>query len=94
MKKRVLSFHEAYPGSINDLDAYIKVELSRRFKTVAGQVVQRDLYSAFLQSCMGVPEKPDREKCLQLFGQFVKMQAELIMKMKASGQSRPACFGF
>lgn len=76
------------------LDAYIKVELSRRFKTVAGQVVQRDLYSAFLQSCMGTPEKPDREKCLQLFGQFVKMQAELIMKMKASGQSRPACFGF
>ena len=78
----------------HDLDAYIKVELSRRFKTVAGQVVQRDLYSAFLQSCMGTPEKPDREKCLQLFGQFVKMQAELIMKMKASGQSRPACFGF
>ena len=78
----------------HDLDAYIKVELSRRFKTVAGQVVQRDLYSAFLQSCMGVPEKPDREKCLQLFGQFVKIQAELIMKMKDSGQSRPACFGF
>ena len=78
----------------HDLDAYIKVELSRRFKTVAGQVVQRDLYSAFLQSCMGTPEKPDREKCLQLFGQFVRMQAELIMKMKASGQSRPACFGF
>lgn len=66
MKKRVLSFHEAYPGSINDLDAYIKVELSRRFKTVAGQVVQRDLYSAFLQSCMGTPEKPGKEKCLQL----------------------------
>ena len=37
MKKKVLSFHEAYPGSINDLDAYIKVELSRRFKTVAGR---------------------------------------------------------
>lgn len=45
----------------HDLDAYIKVELSRRFKTVAGQVVQRDLYSAFLQSCMGTPEKPDRK---------------------------------
>ena len=71
-----------------------KWSFARRFKTVAGQVVQRDLYSAFLQSCMGTPEKPDREKCLQLFGQFVRMQAELIMKMKASGQSRPACFGF
>lgn len=78
----------------HDLDAYIKVPLSRRSKTVAGQIVQRDLYSAFLQSCMGTPERPDREKCLRLFGNFVKMQAELVTQMKDSGQSRPACFGF
>ena len=78
----------------HDLDAYIKVPLSRRSKTVAGQTVQRDLYSAFLQSCMGTPERPDREKCRHLFGNFVRMQEELITQMKGSGQSRPACFGF
>lgn len=76
------------------LNTYIKTALSKRFKNVGGITVQRDLYSAFLQSCMDTVEKPDRKKCIQLFDNFVKMQNNLITEMKASGKSYPACFGF
>ena len=63
-------------------------------KNIGAITVQRDLYSAFLQSCMDTVEKPDRKKCIQLFDNFVKMQNDLITEMKASGKSYPACFGF
>ena len=76
------------------LDDYIKTALSERFKSIGAITVQRDLYSAFLQSCMNTVEKPDRKKCIQLFDNFVKMQNDLITEMKASGKSYPACFGF
>ena len=76
------------------LDEYIKSELSQRFKKIGGYTVQRDLYSSFLQSCMATLEKPDRNKCIKLFNNFVKMQDELINEMKADGISYPACFGF
>lgn len=75
-------------------DEYIKAALSERFKLIGGVLVQRDLYSAFLQSCFGTIEKPDRNKCIQMFDNFVKMQNALITEMKASGKSYPACFGF
>ena len=76
------------------LDDYIKTALSERFKNIGAITVQRDLYSAFLQSCMDTVEKPDRKKCIQLFDNFVKMQNDLITEMKASGKSYPSCFGF
>lgn len=76
------------------LDEYIKSELSQRFKKIGDYTVQRDLYSSFLQSCMDTLEKPDRNKCIKLFDNFVKMQSELINEMKAAGVSYPACFGF
>lgn len=76
------------------LDEYIKSELSQRFKQIGDYTVQRDLYSSFLQSCMATLEKPDRDKCIKLFDNFVKMQDELINEMKAAGVSYPACFGF
>lgn len=63
-------------------------------KNIGAITVQRDLYSAFLQSCMDTVEKPDRKKCIQLFDNFVKMQNDLITEMKASGKSYPSCFGF
>lgn len=63
-------------------------------QNIGAITVQRDLYSAFLQSCMDTVEKPDRKKCIQLFDNFVKMQNDLITEMKASGKSYPACFGF
>lgn len=76
------------------LDEYIKSELSQRFKKIGDYTVQRDLYSSFLQSCMDTLEKPDRNKCIKLFDNFVKMQNELINEMKAAGISYPTCFGF
>ena len=75
------------------LDDFIKTALSERFKNIGAITVQRDLYSAFLQSCMDTVEKPDRKKCIQLFDNFVKMQNDLITEMKASGKSYPSCFG-
>ena len=76
------------------LDEYIKSGLSQRFKKIGDYTVQRDLYSSFLQSCMDTLEKPDRNKCIKLFDNFVKMQNELINEMKAAGISYPTCFGF
>ena len=75
-------------------DAYKKVNLDYRLKLVGGRQVQRDLYSAFLQSCMATAEKPDRDLCLERFEDFVQMQDERINEMKRQGLTRPACFGF
>ena len=78
----------------HDHDNYQKTALSERFKIIAGCIVQRDLYSGFLQSCMETPEKPDRNKCIKQFDNFVKMKEALITNMKESGKSFPSCFGF
>lgn len=75
-------------------DSYKKVKLDCRFKVVDGWQVQRDLYSAFLQSCMATAEKPDRDLCLERFEDFVRMQDDQIGEMKRQGLTRPACFGF
>ena len=72
----------------------MKVKLDCRFKTIGGHMVQRDLYSAFLQSCMETTERPDRGLCLERFEDFVRMQDEWINEMKRQGYTRPACFGF
>ena len=47
-----------------------------------------------LEKRFRILEKPDRNKCIKLFDNFVKMQDELINEMKAAGVSYPACFGF
>lgn len=75
-------------------DTYKKVKLDCRFKTIGGHMVQRGLYSAFLQSCMETTERPDRGLCLERFEDFVRMQDEWINEMKRQGYTRPACFGF
>ena len=75
-------------------DTYQKASLSCRFKQIGGHSVQRDLYSAFLQSCMGTIEKPDRELCQERFEAFLKLHDRQIKYMKEQWMSRPACFGF
>lgn len=75
-------------------NVYEKVPLSARSKEIGGHTVQRDLYSAFLQSCRKNSTHPDRTRCMQLFDTFVKMQDDLIRRMKEKDLSRPACFGF
>ena len=53
-----------------------------------------DNTAAMLEKRFRILEKPDRNKCIKLFDNFVKMQDELINEMKAAGVSYPACFGF
>lgn len=76
-------------------DTYTKTSLSTRFKTIDGKLVQRDLYSAFLiQHSNSTLDSPDRDTCLVDFDNFVEMQNHEIQYLKASGQSKPECFGF
>ena len=72
-----------------------KVSLSERMKSINGENVQRDLYSAFLiKNADNSLEHPDREKCIGEFKQFVQTQNNLILSMKESGISMKQCFGF
>lgn len=74
---------------------YTKITLSTRFKVVGGIKVQRDLYSAFLiQHSNDNLDSPDRQACIIDFGAFVELQNNEIQYLKASGQTRPECFGF
>ena len=76
-------------------NTYTKVTLNTRFKVVGGIKVQRDLYSAFLiQHSNSNLDSPDRQACIIDFETFVDLQNKEIQRLKASGQSRPECFGF
>lgn len=76
-------------------DQYIKTDLSVREKIIAGHKVQRDLYSAFLlRNSNQKLNKPDQKKCIYEFDRFVKLQDQLIEKMKENNISMKQCFGF
>ena len=76
-------------------DTYIKVPLKQRYKQIGSDIVQRDLYSAFLiKNVDFVTMKPDRNICLNNFSLFVKMQNTLIDTMKQNHISMKQCFGF
>lgn len=76
-------------------DEYIKHKLSDREKTIDGQNVQRDLYSAFLlKNTDGSLTKPDRDKCIYGFAKFIELHDELISQMKQDHVTMKQCFGF
>lgn len=76
-------------------DRYVKSDLSRREKYIGGQKVQRDLYSAFLlKNSNDRLDSPDREKCIDGFEQFLKLQNDRIAEMKRDHISMKQCFGF
>ena len=76
-------------------DTYTKSKLSERTKNIGGQEVQRDLYSAFLMQNTSIGlDMPDRDKCIENFENFIKLQEIEINNLKASGISKPECFGF
>lgn len=100
---------EASGGSCNEVDTqsfkasqynhvtgtYEKIPLNQRMKLIGGELVQRDLYSAFLiKNTDAGLEHPDREKCIYEFGHFADMQKTLISQMRAEGRSMKQCFGF
>ena len=76
-------------------DTYTECPLGKREKWIGGHKVQRDLYSAFLlknsNTCL---DGPDRERCMDGFGHFIKMHDERITEMKSEGISMKQCFGF
>ncbi|MGI6107299.1 MAG: hypothetical protein ACOX8B_05130 [Lachnospiraceae bacterium] len=76
-------------------DTYQKTDLRQRSRSVGGHTVQRDLYSAFLlKNTDNSLDKPDRDKCIYEFKQFVTMQNALIADMKSRNISMRQCFGF
>lgn len=76
-------------------DNYKKAELKDRSKYVGGYKVQRDLYSAYLLKNSNTKfDKPDREKCIYGFENFLKLQNNLICEMKKNNISMKQCFGF
>ena len=76
-------------------DKYVKPLLSERFKEIGGFLVQRDLYSAFLQkNARADGKKPNRSKCKKDFDKFLKLQSDLFAEIRKEHPVRPACFGF
>ncbi|MCD7950191.1 MAG: hypothetical protein LUG12_08030 [Erysipelotrichaceae bacterium] len=81
---------------------YIKVSLSQREKHIGEVTVQRDLYSAYLIANAdfsavddkGRSVKPDRDKCIERFDEFVEMHDKCINIMKEKGITMKQCFGF
>ena len=73
-------------------DTYTKPGLSERMKYIGGYPVQRDLYSAFLLSCYGTADKPDREKCDAMFPFFLDAQDNAFFEVSLTGD-RTGNFG-
>ena len=77
----------------HDTGAYIKPDLSDRWKTITGHRVQRDLYSAFLilhSNAAGTA--PDQKQCIADFSRFITLHDAYILAH--AGEDHPACFGF
>lgn len=76
-------------------DDYKKAELKDRSKYIGEYKVQRDLYSAFLLKNSNTKlDKPDREKCIYGFENFLKLQNNMICEMKNNNITMKQCFGF
>ena len=79
----------------HDTDTYEKVPLSQRSKVIAGQEVQRDLYSAFLIRNTNIDLKStNRARCEAQFSNFVTMSTNYISNLKNNDVSYSAVFGF
>jgi len=77
-------------------DQYHPVGLGNRWKSIHGQPVQRDLYSAFLLMNAESPDHPDKSECIRTFQNFIKNHdacIERLHALKASGTKLPKSFG-
>ena len=74
-------------------DAYEKVSLSTRSKTIAGHLIQRDLYSAFLLMCAESPDKPDRDLCEVEFPAFIENHDICINELLKDSDNKLSSFG-
>ena len=79
----------------HDTDTYERLPLSQRSKIINGHKVQRDLYSAFLIRNTNIDLKSvNRTRCETQFSNFATMSTNYISKLKNTGISYSAVFGF
>lgn len=71
----------------HDSDTYVKPKLSERVKEIDGQLVQRDLYSAFLLACYQTEKQIDRAKCVETFPRFIQLQTQLLSEKTFSSKN-------
>ena len=78
-------------------DTCKKASLNQRTKVLSnGDEVQRDLYSAFLLSCLEALDAICRSKCIANYSKFKRMHDILIHELrrqKAAGAEFPQCMG-
>ena len=70
-------------------DTYIKKKLNQRWNKIEGELVQRDLYSAFLimNSKQNLKET-DRDLCLKTYESFKEKHDKLIKDLKANQEEK------
>ena len=69
--------------------------LKERWKDIGGQIVQRDLYSAYLiRHSNHAGTTPDRASCIADFWKFRKLHNACIQEMREAKLSKRKCFGF
>lgn len=80
-KVKTMSFRASQYNHIED--TYIKKDLKTRWNNLDGELIQRDLYSAFLiqNSCKSL-EKTDRDLCNKGYEEFKSMHNLLIEELK------------
>ena len=79
-------------------DTYEKKKLSKRYNTIDGRWVQRDLYSAFLLMCSDdTLEHADQKRCARNYKRFLKNHDAcvnaILTDIKKNQKKVPSCFG-
>lgn len=79
-------------------DTYEKKKLSKRYNTIDGRWVQRDLYSAFLLMCSDdTLEHADQKRCTGNYKCFLKNHDAcvnaILTDIKKNQKKVPSCFG-
>ena len=81
----------------HDKNEYIKTSLNTRNKVIAGNKVQRDLYSAFLIYCSNEDlQTTNQEMCIKEFDIFLKnhnLEIDRLTQLKKSGIKIPHSMG-
>ena len=75
-------------------DTYTKKKLAKRYNTILGKWIQRDLYSAFLLRNSDTDLKhTNRESCIIDYPSFLEKHDTCIERIKTSGNHIPKSFG-
>ena len=76
-------------------DEYIKTELNQRVKYIGTDLVQRDLYSAFLLKNYKDLDTVDKDKCSLEFSDFINKQNKIIDNLNNNKEVKkyPSCMG-